>query len=64
MAEVSQVIEIKATPAECYEVITDFKNYPEFLKGSRFITRTASLFCINIQNSRMISFSLFCDTLI
>lgn len=35
MAEVSQVIEIKASPLECYEVITNFRNYPEFLKESK-----------------------------
>lgn len=29
---VSQDIEIKATPKQCYQVITDFKSYPKFLK--------------------------------
>lgn len=28
---VSQDIEIKASPKECYEVITDYESYPEFL---------------------------------
>lgn len=31
MAEVSQSIEIKATPKQCYKVITDYESYPEFL---------------------------------
>ena len=29
---VSQSIEIKATPKQCYKVITDYAKYPEFLK--------------------------------
>lgn len=32
MPAVSESIEIKATPKQCYAVITDYKNYPEFLK--------------------------------
>lgn len=28
---VSRDIEIKATPKQCYQVITDYKKYPEFL---------------------------------
>ncbi|MBZ0272039.1 SRPBCC family protein [bacterium] len=37
-------IEIQATPAACYKVITDFENYPEFLKdvkGTRVIEKDA-----------------------
>lgn len=29
---VSQEIEIKATPKQCYDVIWDFESYPEFMK--------------------------------
>ncbi len=32
MAATSKSIEIKATAKQCYEVITDFESYPEFLK--------------------------------
>lgn len=32
MPAVSESIEIKASPKTCYDVITDYKNYPEFLK--------------------------------
>lgn len=32
MPSVSKTIEIKASPKRCYEVITDYENYPEFFK--------------------------------
>ncbi len=38
MAEASQSIEIKASPKECYEVISDYETYPEFLKEVSSVT--------------------------
>lgn len=35
---VSQEIEIKATPKDCFEVITDYQSYPEFLKDLEEVT--------------------------
>lgn len=32
MPSVSETIEIKASPKKCYEVITNYEKYPEFLK--------------------------------
>ena len=40
---VSQHIEIKATPKQCYQVITDYKNYPKFLK---------EIFAIEVQQKK------------
>ena len=31
MPSVSESIDIKATPKQCYDVITDYENYPDFL---------------------------------
>lgn len=33
MASVTETIDIKATPQACYDVITDYKNYPQFVEG-------------------------------
>lgn len=38
MAKASESIEIKATPKKCYDVITDYESYPEFLKESSNVT--------------------------
>lgn len=38
MAKVSESIEIKATPKQCYEVITDYESYPEFLKETKDVS--------------------------
>lgn len=32
MAKATESIEIKASPKKCYDVITDYESYPEFLK--------------------------------
>lgn len=34
MAQVTESIEIKATPKECYAVVSDFESYPEFVEGT------------------------------
>lgn len=38
MAEAIQSIEIKAPAKKCYDVITDYENYPKFLKESKQVT--------------------------
>jgi ribosome-associated toxin RatA of RatAB toxin-antitoxin module len=35
MAEINQSIEIEASPKACYEVITDFESYPDFLSETQ-----------------------------
>ncbi|MBI2338889.1 MAG: SRPBCC family protein [Deltaproteobacteria bacterium] len=35
MAQASESIEINASPKECYDVITDYGRYPEFLTESK-----------------------------
>lgn len=35
MAQASESIEIKASPKDCYAVITDYASYPEFLKETK-----------------------------
>lgn len=37
MAKAEQSIKIKATPKACYDVITDFENYPKFLKETKSV---------------------------
>ena len=37
MAKATQSIEIKATPKQCYDIITDFANYPKFLKETKSV---------------------------
>ena len=37
MAKATQSIEIKASPKACYDVITDFANYPKFLKETKSV---------------------------
>ncbi len=34
---VSQTIEIKATPKQCYKVLADYESYPEFLKDLKSV---------------------------
>jgi ribosome-associated toxin RatA of RatAB toxin-antitoxin module len=38
MPQVTEAIEIKATPKKCYEVITDYENYPEFIDNVKSVT--------------------------
>lgn len=38
MPQISQSIEINATPEECYQVIFDFESYPDYLKESKEVT--------------------------
>ncbi len=35
---IQQEIEIKATPKQCYDVITDYESYPEFIKDLTDVT--------------------------
>lgn len=35
MPKLSESIEIKATPKQCYEVISDYEKYPEYLSESK-----------------------------
>jgi coenzyme Q-binding protein COQ10 len=37
MAKVSQTIEINASPQACYDVITDYESYPDFLPETKAI---------------------------
>lgn len=37
---VSQSIEIKATPKQCFDVITDYRNYGEFIKDLKSVAVT------------------------
>jgi ribosome-associated toxin RatA of RatAB toxin-antitoxin module len=37
---VSQSIEIKASPKQCFDVITDYKNYEKFIKDLKSVTVT------------------------
>ena len=37
MAKATQSIEIKADPKDCYDVITDFGNYPQFLNETKSV---------------------------
>lgn len=38
MPSVTESIEINATPKKCYEVITDYEAYPEFLSNLKTVT--------------------------
>jgi coenzyme Q-binding protein COQ10 len=35
MAQASRSIQIKASPKDCFKVITDYESYPEFLKETK-----------------------------
>lgn len=37
MPQVSQSIEIDATPQQCFDVVFDFKTYPEYLKETKSV---------------------------